>query len=226
MEKIKKAEKSYSLPVDESENEEDNNEESGSMSSEEKNENQELYPDEDATATNTSDIDEAEGGNNEIKEWYEKDNTEDEGYTNFLSSFIQKLIPVVKTPKGAVATPCVKYTDPALIPYGQIFGIINIKLDSERTEKNAKNDYERRKEQLQKQKQPLNNLTPPLTKAAIEVFLISAFMYRFRLRYFLSGSTDDNPIFISGDFVNLPLHILYYFFTFLRNYFCDILHIF
>ena len=216
LEKIKKAEKSNPLPVDESDTEEGNaegeNEETGSVSGESqgssKDDNDELYPEDNEDRDEGRDDgtdDGMGGGNNETKEWYEKDNTEDEGYTNFLSSFIKKFIPVVKTPKGAIATPCVKYNDPALIPNGQIFGIINIKLDSYRTEKNAKNEFEKRKEQLQKQKQPVDNLTPPLTKAAIEVFLISAFMYRFRLRYFLSGSTDDNPIFISGDFnFNFP----------------------
>jgi O-acetyl-ADP-ribose deacetylase (regulator of RNase III) len=216
LEKIKKVEKLNSLPVDENDVEEGSvegeNGDEGSVSnnsessSKEKDENEELYPEEnEENENNEQDSSSMEGGNNQIKEWYEKDNTEDEGYTNFLSSFIKKFIPVVKTPKGATATPCVKYNDPALIPHGQIFGIINIKLDSERTEKNAKNDYERRKDQQIKQKQSIEKLTPPLTKAAIEVFLISSFIYRLRLRYFLSGSTDDNPIFISGNFnFNIP----------------------
>lgn len=34
----------------------------------------------------------------------------------------------------------------------------------------------------------------------IEVLLISAFFAKFRSRYYLSGSTDQNPIFIGGDF--------------------------
>ena len=84
----------------------------------------------------------------------------------------------------------------------QKIGIINIKLDT------AKTLAEIKKQTIVSAPAPpappKKGETPPaikkVTKQMIEVLLISAFFAKFRSRYYLSGSTDQNPIFIGGDF--------------------------
>ena len=91
-----------------------------------------------------------------------------------------------------------KYTNPSYIPMLQKIGIINIKLDTAKTVNNINTKLSASVPQVKKGDKPTT--IKKVTKQMIEVLLISAFFEKFRSRYYLSGSTDDNPIFIGGDF--------------------------
>ena len=136
------------------------------------------------------------GGDNE---WYEKDNTEDKDYGNLLGLSGNQNI----TSPPPKVKECEKYFDVRYIPIGQIFGVINVSLDAENTAKAAE---EASKAVNSKNKPSKSSTTTtssdnsPLSKEEIEVFLITALIYRFRTRYLLSGATDMIPVFLTGKF--------------------------
>jgi nicotinic acid mononucleotide adenylyltransferase/O-acetyl-ADP-ribose deacetylase (regulator of RNase III) len=149
-------------------------------------------------------VDSQAGGNNQ--EWYEKDDTEEKAYgliSGKKPDNIEETKPVI----------CEKYFDVKYIPIGQIFGIINVTLDAENTANAAAAAAAASATgKLATGKKPPPPPPPtsvtqtttddnkPLSKEAIEVLLIAALIYRFRLRYLLAGSTDNIPVFLSGDF--------------------------
>ena len=141
-------------------------------------------------------------GDNQIPKWYEKDDTEDREYGNILGlsgkqDTTQEPIKVEK---------CEKYFDVRYIPIGQIFGIINVTLDAEKTfnkvkaEKSLSTAVETKNKKNITSITTTSDLTSQLPKEGIEVLLITALIYRFRLRYLLAGSTDYTPVFLSGNF--------------------------
>jgi hypothetical protein len=131
-------------------------------------------------------------------EWYNRDTSEQ---TGFLSGLFGNK-DMSKQPKvKAEAEPCKKYMNPNYTPGGQIFGIINIKLEVAETLRQIED----------KQVTPgtpgtqATSGTPAttnkkITKQMLEVLLIASFISKFRSRYYLSSSTDVNPYFMAGDF--------------------------
>jgi nicotinic acid mononucleotide adenylyltransferase/O-acetyl-ADP-ribose deacetylase (regulator of RNase III) len=144
------------------------------------------------------------GGGDDDGEWYNQDNSEQVGL--FSGLFGNKDMGKQSKIKPE-AEPCKKYMNQSYIPGGQIFGIINIKLETAETLKQIES------------KQfasvmpgipgiPAKTTVPgepatsdkKITKQMIEVLLIAAFISKFRSRYYLSSSTDINPYFMAGDF--------------------------
>jgi exonuclease VII small subunit len=119
-------------------------------------------------------------------EWYSRDTSEQ---TGFLSGLFGSTDASKQSKVKAEAEPCKKYMNPNYIPGGQIFGIINIKLETAETLK-----------QIESKQVKSDTTDRKITKQLLEVLLIAAFVSKFRSRYYLSSSTDVNPYFIAGDF--------------------------
>ena len=137
-------------------------------------------------------------------EWYNQDNSEQVGL--FSGLFGNKDMGKQSKVKPE-AKPCKKYTNQSYIPGGQIFGIINIKLETAETLKQIEsNQFASVIPGIPSI--PAKSTVPgapvtsdkKITKQMIEVLLIAAFISKFRSRYYLSSSTDINPYFMAGDF--------------------------
>ena len=102
---------------------------------------------------------------------------------------------------------------------GQIFGIINIKLETAETLKEIETKQATQVTPVKPSKPatpaapttPATPATPKtpappatgdkkITKQMLEVLLIAAFVSKLRTRYYFSSSTDVNPYFMAGDF--------------------------
>ena len=144
------------------------------------------------------------GGGDGDEEWYNQDNSEQVGLFSglFGNTAIGK-----QTKVKPEAEPCKKYMNPNYIPGGQIFGIINIKIETAETLKRieAKQVAAIIPVKSSKSTNPATPTTPAttdtkITKQMLEVLLVAAFISKFRSRYYLSSSTDVNPYFMAGDF--------------------------
>lgn len=148
----------------------------------------------------------AQGGG-DGSEWYNQDKSEQVG---FLSGLLGNAGMNKQSKVKAEAEPCKKYMNQNYIPGGQIFGIINIKLETAETLKQieAKQATQVTPVKPSKPATPATPATPDtpatgdkkITKQMLEVLLIAAFVSKFRSRYYLSSSTDVNPYFMAGDF--------------------------
>jgi len=135
----------------------------------------------------------ADGG-----EWYAQDNSEQAG---LFSGLFGKTSVGKQSKVKPEAELCKKYMSQSYIPGGQIFGIINIKLETAETLKKieAKKASTTMSVKFVKQNEA-NASDKKITKQMLEVLLVSAFVSKFRVRYYYSSSTDVNPYFMSGDF--------------------------
>ena len=146
-------------------------------------------------------------GGGDGSEWYNQDKSEQVG---FLSGLLGNAGMNKQSKVKAEAEPCKKYMNKNYIPGGQIFGIINIKLETAETLKQieAKQATQVTPVKPSKPSTPATPATPDtpatgdkkITKQMLEVLLIAAFVSKFRSRYYLSSSTDVNPYFMAGDF--------------------------
>ena len=154
------------------------------------------------------------GGDGSEIEWYNRDNNEQSGFfKQYMSSQAQS-----KTPSKKVEqVPCKKYMSDSYIPGDQMFGIINVKLETRETLKEIK----KKEEQVSFQQKPQKKTnegeqskdkdvntpeTPtPINKQILQVLLTAGLIGKFRSRYIFNKSTDENPFFIVGDFnYNIP----------------------
>ena len=145
----------------------------------------------------------AQGGG-DGSEWYNQDKSEQVG---FLSGLLGNTGMNKKSKVKAESEPCKKYMNQNYIPGGQIFGIINIKLETAETLKEIETKQATQVTPVKPSKPatPATPATPTtgdkkITKQMLEVLLIAAFVSKFRARYYLSSSTDVNPYFMAGDF--------------------------
>ena len=137
-----------------------------------------------------------DGGDGDA-EWYNQDNSEQAGiFSGLFGNMAMGKQPKVKPE----AEPCKKYMNMNYIPGGQIFGIINIKIETAETLKQieAKQPSTAMPVKFTKPTESTND--KKVTKQMLEVLLIAAFVSKFRVRYYLSSSTDINPYFMAGDF--------------------------
>jgi nicotinic acid mononucleotide adenylyltransferase len=147
------------------------------------------------------------GDGSDSDEWYNKDNSEEVG---FMSGLFGNAGTGKQGKVKTEAEPCKKYMNEGYIPSGQIFGIINIKLETAETLRQIESKQAAKAMQVTKSKpskpattdKPATETTgsKKITKQMLEVLLIAAFVSKFRTRYYLSSSTDINPYFMTGDF--------------------------
>ena len=152
-------------------------------------------------------------GGGDGSEWYNQDKSEQVG---FLSGLLGNAGMNKQSKVKAEAEPCKKYMNQNYIPGGQIFGIINIKLETAETLKEIETKQATQVTPVKPSKPatpatpaaPATTATPDttatedkkITKQMLEVLLIAAFVSKFRTRYYFSSSTDVNPYFMAGDF--------------------------
>ena len=145
-----------------------------------------------------------QGGGDGSDEWYNKDNSEQVG---FMSGLFGNAGTGKQGKVKTEAEPCKKYMNEGYIPGGQIFGIINIKLETAETLRQIESK-QAAQVTTSKPSKPTTTDKPAtettgskkVTKQMLEVLLIAAFISKFRTRYYLSSSTDINPYFMTGDF--------------------------
>ena len=130
-------------------------------------------------------------------EWYNQDNSEQAGiFSGLFGNTAMGKQPKVKPE----AEPCKKYMNMNYIPGGQIFGIINIKIETAETLKQIEAKQASTAMPVKFTKPTESTNDKKVTKQMLEVLLIAAFVSKFRVRYYLSSSTDINPYFMAGDF--------------------------
>ena len=130
-------------------------------------------------------------------DWYNQDNSEQAG---IFSGLFGNTAMGKQSKVKPEAEPCKKYMNMNYIPTGQIFGIINIKIETAETLKQIEAKQASTTMPVKFAKSPASTTDKKVTKQLLEVLLTAAFVSKFRIRYYLSSSTDINPYFMAGDF--------------------------